>query len=197
MSDPTVPNGTDRRCRGRNHHEAADDGPGTGDGAGGVAAKPLRLMFDENLSPKVAKALHLVDKDVQWAGKGGRFPKGTPDEVIVEAMAAEGRYMFTKNFDMVMAWADAGGHFIWLDPRHEPTKHDQARLVFTMWDRWERHLEDDEVECLGVGLSTIHPLTAEAGRDLAAARFEKHQAAIRRAAQRDEQQSELDFSDDD
>lgn len=154
-------------------------------------------MFDENLSPKVAKALQLVDKDVQWAGKGGRFPKGTSDEVIVEAMAAEGRYMFTKNFDMVMAWADAGGQFIWLDPRREATKYDQARLVFTMWNRWERHLASEDVECLKVGLSTVHPVTAEAGRAEAAARFEKHQAAIRRAAERDQQQYKLDFADED
>ncbi len=149
-----------------------------------------------------------MDKDVHHIGRGGVLPKGTPDEKIAARLAAaDDRYMFTKNFDMVMAWADHGGRFIWLDPRYEPTKYQQAKLVFTRWKDWEQALADDDVECLQVGTKKIEPVSLAEGRQRAAIRFELNQQAAARAAARsaraaaratpDERQGRLDYSDED
>ncbi len=148
----------------------------------------------------MARALQLVDKDVQWVGKGGRFAKGTPDKTIADALAAEGRYMYTRNLDMMLDWADVGGQFIWLDPQDEPTKYVQAKIIFNHWERWERALADPEVDCLQVGRAKCNQLPLGEARERVQKRYEKQQQAKARKARRLQEssaQEQLDFPDED
>lgn len=143
----------------------------------------LRLIFDENMSTRVAKAPTLLDLQVSYVGARGHPPTGSSDEAIAEFARHRGGYIFTQNYDMVMASADAGVGFVWFDNRGRALTLFDTAVIFRQWPKWEAALATGGVECLKVGRRMIFPLTAAEGRAEAAARYEKQQARAQRATE--------------
>ena len=77
----------------------------------------MRFFFDNNLSPKLAKSLHvLVEPDHQVVHLKDRFAANTPDETWMAELAKErdwiivsGDLRIRKNPHEVKAW-EAAGH---------------------------------------------------------------------------------------
>ncbi len=77
----------------------------------------MRFFFDNNLSPKLAKSLHvLVEPDHQVVHLKDRFATNTPDETWMAELAKErdwiivsGDLRIRKNPHEVKAW-EAAGH---------------------------------------------------------------------------------------
>lgn len=76
----------------------------------------MKLFFDNNLSPKLARGLHaLVAPDHQVVHLKERFAGNTPDEVWMRALAGEsdwvivsGDLQIRKNPHEIRAWKEAG-----------------------------------------------------------------------------------------
>ena len=76
----------------------------------------MRFFFDNNLSPKLAKSLHLlVEPDHQIVHLKDRFVANTPDETWMTELAKErgwiivsGDLRIKKNPHEVQAWRSAG-----------------------------------------------------------------------------------------
>jgi hypothetical protein len=76
----------------------------------------VRFFFDNNLSPKLAKSLHLlVEPDHQIVHLKDRFAANTPDETWMTELAKErgwiivsGDLRIKKNPHEVQAWRSAG-----------------------------------------------------------------------------------------
>lgn len=161
-----------------------------------MAAGELRVLFDENMSSRVAKALNLLGKDVQRtpAAKAGR--QATPDAKVARGAKRADRVVFTNNFDMVVAAADEGARLIWFYDRRQnsPTLFNQARLFFRKWERWEELLADPTVECIRVSMSRTTKVSAAAARKQAAS-LDRRQKAKRRRITAYANQPPLSYED--
>lgn len=118
------------------------------------------------MSSDVARALQLLDKNVRWIGEERQPRKGTPDDVIARIAQNERRYVFTNNFDMILAAVAEGAAFIWFfdGEQNALTKFDTAWLFFRKWETWERMLANESIECLRVSRHRSTPTTFERAR---------------------------------
>lgn len=152
------------------------------------------------MSSDVARALALLDLNVRWVGAERQPSKGTPDDAIARIAQSEKRYIFTSNFDMILAAASEGAAFIWFfDGEHNAlTKFDTARLFFRKWQRWERLLTDESIECLRVSRHRTTPTTFERARRQAEAQMRRRavHAAPPSIPPRAQPRGTLSFHDD-
>lgn len=160
----------------------------------------LRLLFDEQMSTNVARALACLGKSVTYVGDVNQPPRGSSDLIIAQAAKRQKRVLATFNFDMVLTACEVGIRFVWFDQRgRSPSKLETAFIFLRQWDTWERHLANPAVECLKVGREAVEELTIEEARKRAERRFrdtKQTQISIREKHNRS-QQTLLSFDDDD
>ena len=106
----------------------------------------LRLFFDENLSPKVARALRELGEQASGVGgeKGDWVRKGTKDPEIVRRAKASGWVIVTRNHDMLALAISEGVPFVWVDPKGRILDlFDFTLLVFAQIEAWATLLADN------------------------------------------------------
>lgn len=157
---------------------------------------PLRVIFDENMSSRVAKALNLVEKDVTRTPAAKRGKKATPDNKVARGAKRAGRFVFTNNFDMVVAAVEEDARVIWFYDKHHnsPTLFNQARMFFDKWAYWERLLAPEDAYCIRVSMSRTTLITKEAARKQAS-RLDRKSKAKRAKIKANAAQGKLDFND--
>jgi predicted nuclease of predicted toxin-antitoxin system len=141
-------------------------------------------MFDENMSSRVAKALNLLGKDVTRTPAAKRGEKGRADDVVARSAKRSKRFVFTNNYDMVVAAVQENARVIWFyDKNHNsPTKFDTAWLFFRKWNDWEQKLSPPDIYCLRVSMDRTTVITKEAAYKQASALDRKLQKTKRRVA---------------
>ncbi len=144
----------------------------------------LRLLYDEDVSPKVAKALRALDFQVHHVGEEGQPPKNASDEEVLSFAQKTNQIVVTKNHDMIMLCAEQGASVVWLDPHGRHLRLDeQASMAFHGIVDWCADLAGaTEPVCLRVLRTRRHLLPVAEG----AAQAEKRYRAMqkRKAQQR-------------
>jgi predicted nuclease of predicted toxin-antitoxin system len=166
-------------------------------------ARPIRfsVIFDEQMSSGVARALACLGKSVTYVGARGQVRRGSSDLVVARSARRNRRVILTVNFDMVMSACDAGVRFIWFDQRgRSPTKLETAFIMLRKWEEWETALADPKVACIKVGRQKTELLSLDQARKRASRRFQRQQSGRKRTAayvaDRTEQQARLDLFND-
>ena len=157
---------------------------------------PLRVLFDENMSGKVARALKLLDKDVVRSPPARNGKKGRPDSLVARSAKRSKRFVFTNNYDMVVAAVDEGARIIWFYDRKQnsPTRYNTARLFFQKWEYWEQRLSPPDAYCLRVSMDRTTLITKEAARRQASS-LDKKQKSKKKAIVDKVKQGKLAFDD--
>jgi predicted nuclease of predicted toxin-antitoxin system len=105
----------------------------------------LRLLFDAELSWRVAAALRFLGVDASHVGHADSgAPSGNPsdDELLRHAERA-GQVVVTASGDMVLLCAERELPLVWLDPHGRPfTDAELVPVVFGQVEAWERLLAD-------------------------------------------------------
>lgn len=160
--------------------------------------RDLRLIFDEDASTNVAKALACLGKHVTYVGAPNQVKKSTEDRGVARWAKQRGYVVFTFNFDMVLAASEEDVRFIWFDQRKRNlNKLETALILLKQWDKWEKELANPSVRCLKVGRNSIERLNPRQARQRALRRFTRSQDITRRIlVEKDESQGRLKFEDD-
>ncbi|MGI8755469.1 MAG: DUF5615 family PIN-like protein [Acidimicrobiales bacterium] len=143
----------------------------------------LKVLFDENMSSRVAKALALVGKDVQRTNAAKPGKPANPDVVVARRARSTGRVLFTNNFDCVVAAVNEDTRLIWFydHKNNSPTLFNQAWLFFRKWDDWEERFAKSDLFCLRVSMGRTTPITKEAAMKQASALDRRSKRQRRRA----------------
>lgn len=151
-----------------------------------------RLLYDEDISPKVARALAALDFRVSHVDGLDQPPKNSLDEDVLAHAIKTNQVVVTSNHDMVMLCAERGASVIWLDPHRRHLRLDeQADLAFRGVVTWCELLAGaSEPVCVRVLRTRVHVYPVAEGAALAEKRYraiqKKQRALRRRRAKRDE-----------
>lgn len=155
-----------------------------------AAKRPqLRLLWDELLSVRVARALGELGFNVTWVGSDrhdGVPPKGSSDADVIEFAQRTNQVIVTSNHDMMLLCDEAGQRFVWIDPRGRQldTEH-QVLLCFSQIRRWQEILESDPRACVRALRTKCEPIESGEAARLAGQRFkaiQRKQRAVRSRA---------------
>lgn len=128
----------------------------------------IRLLWDEDLSSLVPKALRVLDIRATYVGcaEDGAPPRGSTDRVVVEFALRTNQIIVTKNHDMMTLCDELGQRFVWLDPRGKKlSREHQVVLVFQQVREWEQFLAADPATCVVARRTGCSPIaSAEASR---------------------------------
>lgn len=105
----------------------------------------LRLLFDEQLSARVARALYELGFRVSHVGNAndGAPRLGAPDDEILAHATRTNQVVVTTDHGMIVLAAELGIAVLWVDPRGRPFTVDQlALLCFQRIHEWERLFQD-------------------------------------------------------
>jgi predicted nuclease of predicted toxin-antitoxin system len=155
-----------------------------------VARPDLRLLFDEALSPRVARALRELGFRVSHVGaeSDGSPARGSSDELVLHHARSTGQVVATINLDMILLCAEEDESVLWLDPRGRQLRfEDQVVLFFQGMQRWQAQFEEiDGPVCLRVRRSRSEVLTLDEASRLARQRLKRLEARkrLRRSAPR-------------
>lgn len=134
----------------------------------------VRLIWDEQLAPKVPRALRELGLKTTHVGhqSDGCPIKGSSDQEIIDYALKTNQIIVTSNHDMMLLCSEAGQRFVWLDPRGKQLGGvEQALLVLRQIAAWEDILNSDSSICVRAMRTKCEPIdSAEAAR-LAAQRM--------------------------
>lgn len=114
----------------------------------------IRLLFDENLPWRVAKALQVLKFSVSYVGDTDASPaspnRGSSDEEILNHTVSVNQIIVTSNLDMILLCVERCQQVIWIDPRgRQFTRKDLVLLVFKNINDWiERFRTATDPVCL-------------------------------------------------
>lgn len=98
----------------------------------------IRLLFDEHVSPRVARALGALGCRVGHVGGEHQPPKGTEDADVLAHARTANQVVVTTNHDMIVLCAEEGESVIWLTPRDKDlTLEAVAAMCFAQLREWE------------------------------------------------------------
>lgn len=146
-----------------------------------------RLLWDENLSTLVPRALQVLGFRVTYVGDGARGapPRGAPDEVVVEHAKSRRQLIVTQNHDMMTLCNEQGQRFVWIDPRgRQLTREQQVLLVFTQIRQWDRILAPATTACVRAMRTKCVQIAPDEAARLARNRMRSLSAKTRRRAVR-------------
>lgn len=152
----------------------------------------LRLLYDEDVSPKVARALSALDFRVDHVGGPGQPAKNAPDDEVLTHATKCQQVMVTSNHDMIMLCAERGASVIWLDPHRRHLRVDeQAAMAFAGIVEWCGLIIDAaEPVCVRVLRTRVHVYPVVEGAALAEKRYRAIQMKNRTQRRRPRQAPE-------
>jgi predicted nuclease of predicted toxin-antitoxin system len=114
-------------------------------------AKGPRLLWDENLSQSVPRALRELGYRTSYVGDADYDQPGngsTDDQVIAHALQRN-LVIVTSNHDMMQLCDERGQRFVWIDPRgRQLARREQVLLAFVQIDEWQAILEAGQPNCV-------------------------------------------------
>lgn len=149
-----------------------------------MEARPQqRLLFDEDVSPRVARALFELGFKVGHVGGPGQPAKQSSDPDVLDHAMRNNQTVVTKNHDMIMLCAERDVSVVWLDPHgRQMLLDEQAAMAFAGIRAWTTALaEATEPVCVRVLRTRMHVLPVAVGGALAAKRYH---ARLRRRARK-------------
>ena len=133
-----------------------------------AATKNIRLLWDEQLSPSVPKALQILGFRTSYVGSTDdeQPVRGSSDREIVAHARRTNQIIVTSNHDMMLICAEANLRFVWIDPRgRKLTKSHQVLLVFEQIEEWQLMLKADPASCIRALRTKCYPIVpSEAAR---------------------------------
>ena len=104
-----------------------------------------RLLFDENLSWRVASALRELEFSVSYVGDKSASPvsphRGSADEVVLNHAGKANQIIVTSNLDMILLCVERRQAVIWIDPwGRQFRREDLVLLVFRNINDWTERL---------------------------------------------------------
>lgn len=156
----------------------------------------LRLLFDENTSPRVARALTELGHPVTHIGGDDAPPKGTPDEDVLGHALATNKMILTENHDLIVICAEAGAPVVWLDPRDKDmTFTTQVLLCFTQIAQWDSLVtQHPDPLCVHARKTTCRAISLEEAKSLALSRGKRRRQKARRTTRAPQDARLLDVS---
>ena len=143
----------------------------------------IRLLFDELLSWRVARALRELGYRASHVGhEGDGAPaRGSSDADVLDHARKTNQVVVTSNHDMIMLCAEENESVIWIDPRGRQFRTTEfVPLVFTRVEEWERLLtEAGEPVCIHVLRTKSEVLSLERARHLVVQRMRRLRARKR------------------
>jgi len=132
-----------------------------------------RLLYDEDVSPKVARALAALDFRVSHVGGPEQPAKESDDATVLAHAMSTNQIVVTSNHDMIMLCAEEGASVVWLDPHGRHLRLDeQASLSFAGIVGWCSRLEAAvEPVCIRVLRTRVHQYPVAVGAALAERRY--------------------------
>lgn len=105
-----------------------------------MARPRLRLLIDENLSPRIARALHALGYHVEAVHDAPNLGVATADQRILEVAKERNQVIVTVNLDMVLICVEAEESVIWVDPKRKKglTYEEMVVRFFEGVPLWER-----------------------------------------------------------
>lgn len=166
-----------------------------------AAKRPrIRLLWDELLSIRVAKALNALGFNVTWVGSDqydGVPPKGSSDAAVIEFAQRTNQVIVTSNHDMMLLCNEAGQRFVWIDPRRRRlTAEEQVLLCFSQMQRWQEILESDPGACVRALRTKAEAIESSEAARLAGQRFKAIQRKKRAVRNRATAPSALQLVDE-
>lgn len=143
----------------------------------------IRLLWDENLSSLVPKALRVLGFRTTWIGAAdeGVPPQGSSDAGVVEFARRTNQVIVTSNHDMMTLCDEVGQRFVWLDPKGRTLAREaQVLLVFQQIAKWEQILLDQPGMCIHARRTSCKSISSSEAARLARNRMRE----IRRRALR-------------
>lgn len=111
----------------------------------------VRLVWDELLSHRVAKALRALGFNVTWVGSDsdGAPARGSSDEEVIDFARRTNQVVVTSNHDMMALCDEARERFVWIDPYGRQLRlQDQVLLAFRQIGRWQSLLAEHPDRCV-------------------------------------------------
>lgn len=147
----------------------------------------MRLLFDEQLSWRVARALRELGINASHVGHedDAAPPRGSGDRVVLDHARKTNQIIVTSNHDMILLCAEEGESVIWIDPRGRQLRRAEfVSLAFNRVEEWEHILAAaDAPVCVQVLRTKTAVLTLERSRHLVVQRM-RRLAARRRGRSR-------------
>lgn len=155
-----------------------------------AAKRPrIRLLWDELLSFRVAKALNALGYNVTWVGSDqhdGVPPRGSTDAEVIDYAQRTNQVIVTSNHDMMLLCDEADQRFVWIDPRGRQLDAErQVLLCFAQMRRWEEILGSDPGACVHALRTKVEAIESSEAARLAGQRFkaiQRKQRAVRSRA---------------
>ena len=148
---------------------------------------PIRLMWDEQLSPRVADALRALGFHMTRVGRtdDGAPPKGSGDAVVLAFAQKTHQTVVTSNHDMMTLCDEAGQRFVWLDPHGRHFRlEEQVLLAFQQIRSWGQILDEHPDRCVRALRTKCEPIQSDEAARLAVQRMRslerKRRARVRR-----------------
>ena len=152
---------------------------------GCVAAHPAnvqRLLFDEQASPFVARALQALRLRVSHVGDANQPDRGSDDETVLRHAQATNQVIVTHNHDMIVLCADESASVVWLDPRDKDlSRQAMVVLCFTQVPEWQRLLDEaDGPICVVARKTRCEALALDVARKRALERGKRVRRTMRK-----------------
>lgn len=140
----------------------------------------IRLLLDENLSPKVARALHELGYRVEAVQDAAGLGKQASDEQVLAVARQRSQVIVTVNLDMVLICIEAEEPVIWVDPKRKKglTYPEMVLRFFEGIESWDRLIKAGHV--LHALKTKDELLTFEEAHRRVLARIAKQRAAARK-----------------
>lgn len=135
----------------------------------------IRLLFDEQLPARVARALRELGFNVSHVGheEDKAPPLGSSDEAILDHATKTNQVVVTNNHDMIMLAAERYVSVLWVDPRSRQFTLDElALLCFQRIAEWQREFDRaDGPVCVRALRTKTEPLELSRAAELARRRL--------------------------
>lgn len=143
----------------------------------------MRLLFDEQLSWRVARAVRELGINASHVGhESDKAPaRGSADAAVLDHAKKTNQVIVTSNHDMILLCAEERESVIWIDPRGRQLKLTElVPLVFTRIEEWELLLADAENPiCIHVLRTKSEVLVLERAQSLVIQRMRRLKARKR------------------
>lgn len=134
----------------------------------------VRLLWDEQLSPDVPKALRALRVNASYVGNSAddQPKRGSTDPEIVEHAKRTNQVIVTSNHDMMLICEEARQQFVWVDPYGRTlNRRAQVVLAFEQVEAWQSILASDPEICVRALRTKCEPIAASEAARLAAQRM--------------------------
>ena len=151
----------------------------------------VRLLFDENISPRVARALAELGYAAAHVGGVNEPPLGSTDEEVLAHARRTNQVIVTSNHDMIELCAEEAESLVWVDPYGRRLNYRKMVLrCFEGIEDWEIMLSAGQV-CVHSLATRTNAISLSKAAVMARRRIAKAQARERRIQhQRIERQSD-------